>query len=79
MVAGYSYAFHSVQFNPVEPRLVLAANQKAGIGLWDLRQVLNHYYDPNVGIFSRVYLGDTKYILSHNVRRGTKYFFMGKM
>ena len=38
MIAGYSYAFHAVQFNPVEPRLLVAANQKHGIGLWDVRK-----------------------------------------
>jgi WD repeat-containing protein 22 len=43
MVAGYSYAFHSVQFNPVEPRLLIAANQKAGIGLWDIRQAFKTF------------------------------------
>jgi hypothetical protein len=39
MVAGSSYAFHSVQFHPTEPRLLIAANQKTGIGLWDIRSV----------------------------------------
>lgn len=37
MIAGFSHAFHAVQFNPVEPRLLVAANQKHGIGLWDIR------------------------------------------
>ena len=38
MVAGFSHAFHAVQFNPVEPRLLVAANQKLGISLWDIRK-----------------------------------------
>jgi len=38
MVAGYSHAFHAVQFNPVEPRLLVTANQKHGMGLWDVRR-----------------------------------------
>jgi len=38
MLAGYSHAFHAVAFNPTEPRLVVTANQKHGIGLWDLRK-----------------------------------------
>lgn len=37
MIAGFSHAFHAVQFNSVEPRLLVAANQKHGIGLWDIR------------------------------------------
>lgn len=46
MITGCSYAFHSVQFNPVEHRLLVAANQKTGIGLYDVRKprstVLNY-------------------------------------
>jgi len=38
MLAGYSHAFHAVAFNPLEPRLVVTANQKHGIGLWDVRK-----------------------------------------
>lgn len=38
MLAGYSHAFHAVQFNPVEPRLVVTANQRHGVGLWDVRK-----------------------------------------
>ena len=38
MLAGYSHAFHAVQFNPVEARLVVTANEKHGIGLWDVRK-----------------------------------------
>ena len=38
MIAGFSHAFHAVHFNPVEPRLLVAANQKIGIGLWDIRK-----------------------------------------
>jgi WD40 repeat protein len=30
--------FHSVQFNPVEPRLVVTSNNKQGIALWDVRK-----------------------------------------
>ena len=38
MIAGFSHAFHAVHFNPVEPRLLVTANQKRGIGLWDIRR-----------------------------------------
>ena len=38
MLAGYSHAFHAVQFNPVAPRLVVTANQRHGVGLWDVRR-----------------------------------------
>ena len=38
MLAGYSYAFHAVMFNPTEPRLIATANQKHGLGLWDVRR-----------------------------------------
>ena len=38
MIAGFSHAFHAAQFNPVEPRLIVSANQKHGIGLWDVRR-----------------------------------------
>jgi WD repeat-containing protein 22 len=38
MIAGCSYAYHSVQFNPVEHRLLVGANQKFGIGLYDIRK-----------------------------------------
>jgi len=38
MLAGFSHAFHAVAFNPMEPRLVVTANQKHGIGLWDIRK-----------------------------------------
>lgn len=30
--------FHSVEFNPVEPRLILTANQASGVCMWDLRK-----------------------------------------
>ena len=38
MLAGYSHAFHAVQFNPAAPRLVVTANQRHGVGLWDVRR-----------------------------------------
>ena len=38
LLSGYSHAFHAAQFNPVEPRLLVTANQKHGIGLWDVRR-----------------------------------------
>ena len=47
MVAGNSYAFHSVQFHPTEPRLLIAANQKTGIGLWDLRYIGPPHHTDN--------------------------------
>ena len=37
-LASYPSAFHSVMFNPVEPRLLATANSKEGIGLWDIRK-----------------------------------------
>ena len=41
MLAGYSHAFHAAVFNPMEPRLVATANQKHGLGLWDIRKPQN--------------------------------------
>ena len=38
LLAGYSHAFHAVQYNPCEPRLVVTSNQKMGLGLWDVRK-----------------------------------------
>lgn len=37
-MAIYPSAFHSVMFNPVEPRLIATANSKEGVGLWDIRK-----------------------------------------
>lgn len=37
-LAIYPSAFHSVMFNPVEPRLIATANSKEGVGLWDIRK-----------------------------------------
>ncbi|KAM9294101.1 DDB1- and CUL4-associated factor 5 [Gastrophryne carolinensis] len=37
-LAHYPSAFHSVMFNPVEPRLLATANSKEGVGLWDIRK-----------------------------------------
>ncbi|XP_074646656.1 DDB1- and CUL4-associated factor 5-like [Tubulanus polymorphus] len=37
-LANYVSAMHSVMFNPVEPRLIVTANAKDGIGLWDIRK-----------------------------------------
>ncbi|KAM4690223.1 DDB1- and CUL4-associated factor 5 [Rhinophrynus dorsalis] len=37
-LAHYPSAFHSVMFNPAEPRLLATANSKEGVGLWDIRK-----------------------------------------
>ncbi|XP_062326392.1 DDB1- and CUL4-associated factor 5 [Osmerus eperlanus] len=37
-LASYASAFHSVMFNPAEPRLLATANSKEGVGLWDIRK-----------------------------------------
>ncbi|XP_012672574.1 DDB1- and CUL4-associated factor 5 [Clupea harengus] len=37
-LASYTSAFHSVMFNPAEPRLLATANSKEGVGLWDIRK-----------------------------------------
>uniref|UniRef100_A0AAY4AAP5 Ddb1 and cul4 associated factor 5 n=1 Tax=Denticeps clupeoides TaxID=299321 RepID=A0AAY4AAP5_9TELE len=37
-LANYPSAFHSVMFNPAEPRLLATANSKEGVGLWDIRK-----------------------------------------
>ena len=39
-LARYKTAFHSVMFNPVEPRMVATANAKEGVSMWDLRKPL---------------------------------------
>jgi len=39
MLHGSSYAFHDVSFNPVDPRLVVTANQNEGVSLLDYRKL----------------------------------------
>ena len=37
-------AFHAVMFHPSEPRLILSANSKEGIALWDIRKPKTYVY-----------------------------------
>lgn len=50
-IAGYAFSFHSAVFNPQDPRLIATANQKYGLGLWDVRKpgkcVLEYGNPPN--------------------------------
>lgn len=39
-LAQYKTAFHSVMFNPVEPRMLATANAKEGVSMWDVRKPL---------------------------------------
>ncbi|XP_018304933.1 DDB1- and CUL4-associated factor 5, partial [Mycetomoellerius zeteki] len=39
-LAQYKSAFHSVMFNPVDPRLLATANAKEGVSMWDIRKPL---------------------------------------
>jgi WD repeat-containing protein 22 len=39
MLHGSGFAFHDVSFNPVDPRLVLTANQNEGVSLLDYRKL----------------------------------------
>ncbi|XP_012258334.2 DDB1- and CUL4-associated factor 5 [Athalia rosae] len=39
-LAQYKSAFHSVMFNPAEPRLLATANAKEGVSMWDVRKPL---------------------------------------
>lgn len=39
-LAQYKTAFHSVMFNPIEPRMLATANAKEGVSLWDIRKPL---------------------------------------
>ncbi|XP_031833772.1 DDB1- and CUL4-associated factor 5 isoform X2 [Nomia melanderi] len=39
-LANYKTAFHSVMFNPVEPKVLATANAKEGVSLWDVRKLL---------------------------------------
>ncbi|XP_017891956.1 DDB1- and CUL4-associated factor 5 isoform X2 [Ceratina calcarata] len=39
-LAKYKTAFHSVMFNPVEPKTLATANAKEGIAMWDVRKPL---------------------------------------
>ena len=39
MLQGSSYAFHDVSFNPVDPQLVVTANQNEGVSLLDYRKL----------------------------------------
>ncbi|XP_033360392.1 DDB1- and CUL4-associated factor 5 [Bombus vosnesenskii] len=39
-LARYKTAFHSVMFNPVEPRMLATANAKEGVSMWDVRKPL---------------------------------------
>jgi hypothetical protein len=36
-LASAIHSFHSVEFHPVEPRLILSANAKEGAALYDIR------------------------------------------
>ncbi|XP_012523376.1 DDB1- and CUL4-associated factor 5 [Monomorium pharaonis] len=39
-LAQYKSAFHSVMFNPVDPRMLATANAKEGVSMWDIRKPL---------------------------------------
>ncbi|XP_032691163.1 DDB1- and CUL4-associated factor 5 [Odontomachus brunneus] len=39
-LAQYKTAFHSVMFNPVDPRMLATANAKEGVSMWDVRKPL---------------------------------------
>ncbi|KZC10050.1 PREDICTED: DDB1- and CUL4-associated factor 5 [Dufourea novaeangliae] len=39
-LAKYKTAFHSVMFNPMEPKMLATANAKEGVGMWDVRKLL---------------------------------------
>ncbi|XP_076749837.1 DDB1- and CUL4-associated factor 5 isoform X1 [Xylocopa sonorina] len=39
-LAQYKTAFHSVMFNPIEPRMLATANAKEGVSMWDVRKPL---------------------------------------
>ncbi|XP_076379030.1 uncharacterized protein LOC143259660 [Megalopta genalis] len=39
-LANYKTAFHSVMFNPMEPKVLATANAKEGVSLWDVRKLL---------------------------------------
>lgn len=39
-LAQYKTPFHSVMFNPVEPRMLATANAKEGVSMWDVRKPL---------------------------------------
>ncbi|XP_015183769.1 PREDICTED: DDB1- and CUL4-associated factor 5 [Polistes dominula] len=39
-LAQYKTPFHSVMFNPVEPRMIATANAKEGVSMWDIRRPL---------------------------------------
>ncbi|ELU11233.1 hypothetical protein CAPTEDRAFT_181641 [Capitella teleta] len=37
-LANYMHPMHCVMYNPVEPRILVTANCKEGLGLWDIRK-----------------------------------------
>ncbi|XP_076233654.1 uncharacterized protein LOC143178735 isoform X2 [Calliopsis andreniformis] len=39
-LAQYKTAFHSVMFNPMEPKMLATANAKEGVSMWDVRKPL---------------------------------------
>ncbi|XP_015609773.1 DDB1- and CUL4-associated factor 5 [Cephus cinctus] len=39
-LAQYKTAFHSVMFNPVEPKMLATANANEGVSMWDVRKPL---------------------------------------
>ncbi|XP_011636836.1 DDB1- and CUL4-associated factor 5 isoform X1 [Pogonomyrmex barbatus] len=39
-LAQYKSAFHSVMFNPADPRMLATANAKEGVSMWDIRKPL---------------------------------------
>ena len=42
-----SHAFHAVQYNPVEPRLVLTSNDKHGIG-WETTTIHSTWLESSI-------------------------------
>nr|KAG5700698.1 hypothetical protein BaRGS_029063 [Batillaria attramentaria] len=38
VLASYTSSMHAVMYNPMEPRLLVTANAKEGVGLWDIRK-----------------------------------------
>ncbi|CAG9762135.1 unnamed protein product [Ceutorhynchus assimilis] len=56
VLAKQKTGFHSVMFNPVNPRFLVSANSEEGIALWDCRKPKEELvrYDPSIGKISGI-------------------------
>ncbi|GFO48274.1 Ddb1- and cul4-associated factor 5 [Plakobranchus ocellatus] len=80
VLADLDSAMHSVMYNPVDPRLLVTANSKHGVALWDIRMPLKalHYKSVIQNCMSVCFnsLGDKIFVLRR--RAGPVLYDVGK-